>query len=88
MSDRTVWIVVAIIVFGILSSFLVWVFKKYHCSKCGSWNSFTVTTTVLEWGGNMGNMLFHDPYYVDVHVRTCRQCMHVISEKREYLTAE
>lgn len=58
-------------------AFLEWL--GVRCSNCGGSESTVSTTRELEWGSNMGGVLFEDPYYVRYRLRTCKSCGHILA---------
>lgn len=55
-----------------------------RCTNCTKWWSAEIFIfDELNWGTNLGDVLFTDPYYVKVTTCLCTHCGHVMHSERE-----
>lgn len=56
----------------------------WRCSKCKAWWKPVITIEdKLEWGTNIGDVLFTDPFYMKTTSCRCAQCGHLMFEKHK-----
>ena len=64
-----------------MPTWLVTVLEKlgWRCSKCNAWGTPMMDTKEeVEWGTNVGDILFMDPHYVKTTTCHCERCNHLM----------